>query len=105
MSSSRFDDIFSAATQFSSVEDEPSPTPPKSTQRTQTRSRSSKVPANPRANDFWSNFENKDDRIRLNVDISNSLNERLSAKAKKLGQPKTELVRRLIEWALEEDNE
>jgi hypothetical protein len=124
MSESRFDDIFSAASKFTPVDDQPKPTaavreaspavesrdtPPKQRQRktkTQPKSPTASGRKNSsRANDFWSNFDSKDDRIRLNVDISNSLNDRLCAKAKKLGQPKAELVRRLIEWALDEDDE
>lgn len=97
-SESRFDDIFSAASNLE-VRDEPVPKskPPKSS----TKSPQQKTNTKPK--DFWSNLEDKDDRIRLNVDIPNELNERLSAKAKELGQPKTVLVRRLIEWALDED--
>lgn len=39
--------------------------------------------------------------VRLNVDIAVSLNDKLAEKARQLRKPKTELVRRLLEWALE----
>ncbi|PSB56227.1 hypothetical protein [Chamaesiphon polymorphus] len=100
MSESRFDDIFSAASKLD-VKDELTP----KSKPTKPSTKTSQEKTNAKAQDFWSDFENKEDRIRLNVDISNALNDRLSAKAKKLGQPKTELVRRLIEWALNEKNE
>ncbi len=102
MSNGRFDDIFSAASN-PSVEDEPE-------QKTKLNSKpasksQAKVPqskSDPKAKDFWLDLEDKEDRIRLNVDISNALNDKLSAKAKILGQSKSLLVRRLIEWALDE---
>lgn len=100
MSSSRFDDIFSAASNVT-VKDEPQ-------QKIKPAKSPTKVPqskADPRAKDFWLDLEDKEDRIRLNVDISNALNDKLSAKAKRLGQSKSVLVRRLIEWALDEKNE
>jgi hypothetical protein len=100
MSNSRFDDIFSAASELN-VEDEPTA----KTKPTKPPTKKSQAKPNAKAQEFWSDFEHKEDRIRLNVDISNALNDRLSAKAKKLGQPKTELVRRLIEWALNEKDE
>lgn len=43
--------------------------------------------------------------IRLNVDIPISLNDRLAAKARELRKPKTELVRHLLEWALNSSSE
>ncbi len=43
--------------------------------------------------------------IRLNVDIPLSLNDKLAEKARQLRKPKTELVRRLLEWALDESGE
>lgn len=43
--------------------------------------------------------------VRLNVDIPLSLNDKLAEKARKLRKPKTELVRRLLEWALDESDE
>jgi hypothetical protein len=102
MSESRFDDIFDAVT---SEPKQPTPATPKA------KVAKKQAPENPPAqlanpnsshvNDFWSSMDNAD-KIRLNVDIPIPLNERLSAKAKKLKQTKSELVRRLIEWALEE---
>jgi Ribbon-helix-helix protein, copG family len=97
-SESRFDDIFSAASNLE-VRDEPVP----KSKPTKSSTKPSQQKTNTKPNDFWADFEDKDDRTRLNVDIPNELNERLSAKARKLGQPKTALVRRLIEWALDED--
>jgi predicted DNA-binding protein len=108
MSKGRFDDIFSAASNVT-VEDEPQPKiEPVSKPTTKTTAKPAKVPqskSDPKAKDFWLDLENKEDRIRLNVDISNALNDKLSEKAKKLGQSKSLLVRRLIEWALDERNE
>lgn len=43
--------------------------------------------------------------VRLNVDIPLSLNDKLAEKARQLRKPKTELVRRLLEWALDESGE
>ena len=102
MSNGRFDDIFSAASNVT-VKDEPQP---QSNPVTSTKlpKKASQSKTDPKAKDFWSDFEDKEDRIRLNVDISNALNDKLSAKAKRLGQSKSELVRRLIEWALDEEN-
>jgi hypothetical protein len=55
----------------------------------------------------WGDIEapEKEATIRLNVDIPISLNDRLGAKARQMRKPKTELVRRLLEWALDESNE
>jgi len=55
----------------------------------------------------WSNMEatEREPTIRLNVDIPLSLNDKLAEKARKLRKPKTELVRRLLEWALDESSE
>ena len=57
--------------------------------------------------DPWANLEapEREATIRLNVDIPVGLNDRLAEKARKLRKPKTELVRRLLEWALDESNE
>jgi len=49
--------------------------------------------------------EAKEPTVRLNVDIPISLNDLLGAKARKLRKPKTELVRRLLEWALDDSVE
>jgi hypothetical protein len=55
----------------------------------------------------WADLEPvaKEATVRLNVDIPISLNDLLAAKARKLRKPKTELVRRLLEWALDESLE
>ncbi|GAQ00102.1 hypothetical protein [Leptolyngbya sp. NIES-2104] len=55
----------------------------------------------------WADLEapEREATIRLNVDIPVALNDRLAEKARKLRKPKTELVRRLLEWALDESNE
>lgn len=55
----------------------------------------------------WSDIEppNKEPSVRLNVDIPISLNDALAAKARQLRKPKTELVRKLLEWALTQKNE
>lgn len=57
--------------------------------------------------DPWADLETpeREATIRLNVDIPIALNDRLAEKARKLRKPKTELVRRLLEWALDESNE
>ena len=41
--------------------------------------------------------------VRFSVDIDLDLSDRLSAKARELRKPKTELVRMLLEWALAEE--
>ena len=43
--------------------------------------------------------------VRLNVDVKESLNDALAAKAKQYRIPKTELVRRILEWAIEQQFE
>lgn len=55
----------------------------------------------------WSGIEatEREPTIRLNVDIPLSLNDKLAEKARRLRKPKTELVRRLLEWALDESDE
>lgn len=57
--------------------------------------------------DPWGDIEvpDREPTIRLNVDIPVSLNDRLAEKARKLRKPKTELVRHLLEWVLDESNE
>jgi len=54
----------------------------------------------------WSDLEatEREPTIRLNVDIPLSLNDKLAEKARRLRKPKTELVRRLLEWALDESS-
>lgn len=55
----------------------------------------------------WGDLEPEDREatVRLNVDIPVSLNDALAAKARRLRKPKTELVRRLLEWALDDSTE
>ncbi len=55
----------------------------------------------------WSDLEpeEKEPTVRLNVDIPMSLNDLLAEKARRLRKPKTELVRHLLKWALDESNE
>lgn len=94
----KWDDIFSAAKQ-PTTEDEPTVTPPAPTPQTPPASLPSSTP--------WADLEPvaKEATVRLNVDIPISLNDLLAAKARKLRKPKTELVRRLLEWALDESVE
>lgn len=105
MSSSRFDDIFNAASNVPIKDEAEQKIKPASEPTTKSPTKVPQSKADPRAKDFWLDLEDKEDRIRLNVDISNALNNKLSAKAKRLGQSKSVLVRRLIEWALDEKNE
>jgi hypothetical protein len=60
-----------------------------------------------KALDFWSDLEPEaqEATVRLNVDIPIRLNDKLAEKARKLRQPKTELVRKLIEWAMNDSSE
>lgn len=57
--------------------------------------------------DPWSGLKppEKEPTVRLNVDIPISLNDKLADKARQLRQPKTELVRKLLDWALDESIE
>ena len=100
----RFDDIFNAVN-----DQEPEPRVEPSTElraqkATKAVKRSPIKEAKPqtRAMDFWNDLEpaEKEATVRLNVDIPISLNDKLAEKARKLRQPKTELIRKLIEWAL-----
>lgn len=104
----KWDDIFSAAQNPPSDQEEeveaPTPTPPpkakpKSKPAKQTRQPRPTVKATP-----WGDLEPeaKEATVRLNVDIPISLNDRLAEKARQLRKPKTELVRRLLEWALDD---
>lgn len=70
-------------------------------------SKDAKNAKTPAKADPWADLEppEREATIRLNVDIPISLNDRLAEKARKLRKPKTELVRRLLEWALDESNE
>jgi hypothetical protein len=93
----KWDDIFSAAKQQPTEEERavatPQPTP--------------KTPTPQHSAAPWTDMEPeaKEPTVRLNVDIPMSLNDLLSAKARKLRKPKTELVRRLLEWALDDSVE
>jgi hypothetical protein len=46
--------------------------------------------------------EGREPKVRLNVVINKDLNDRLTEKAKKLNKSKTELVRVLLDRALDE---
>lgn len=83
----KWDDIFDAA--------KPSDDRPEATPSTTT----------PKKADPWSELEPeaKEATVRLNVDIPISINDALAAKARRLKQPKTVLVRKLLEWALSDD--
>lgn len=86
-----FNDIFSAAGQTAAANTKTSPS-------------KKKTPPNPTTKaDPWGGIDapEKQATVRLNVDIDISLNEKLAAKAREKGVPKTELVRKLLEWALE----
>ena len=62
---------------------------------------------NPKLKSPWDNLQpiEREATVRLNVDIAVSLNDKLAEKARQLRKPKTELVRHLLEWALEYSNE
>ena len=83
----RFDDIFSAAQH----------SPDSGANQTEPASSPTEKPSNP-----WDALTppEKEATKRLNVDIPLSLDDLLSEKARQLRKPKTELVRRLLEWAL-----
>lgn len=104
MTSNKFDDIFGAARQ-----NKPEPTVEpieKSVAKPKAQSsKSSNQPAPTKSP--WSQFEpqEKEPTVRLNVDISISMNDRLAEKARQYRIPKTELVRRLLEWSLDESSE
>ena len=98
MTSNKFDDIFGAAKQSQPTQppaDEPKAQSSKPTQK----SASAKSP--------WAQFkpQEKEPTVRLNVDIPISMNDRLADKARQYRIPKTELVRRLLEWSLDKSNE
>ncbi|MBD2425578.1 hypothetical protein [Phormidium sp. FACHB-1136] len=94
----KWDDIFSAAKQ-PTTEEEPAIASPAPEATTPPAALPSSTP--------WADLEPaaKEPTVRLNVDIPISLNDLLAAKARKLRKPKTELVRRLLEWALDESLE
>ena len=96
MSSNRFDDILGAAGKEAGNDQVKTEVKPKKPQA------QPKQPSGP-----WENLEppKREPTIRLNVDIPISLNDKLTNKARTLRKPKTELVRRLLEWALDESFE
>jgi hypothetical protein len=97
---SNFDDIFSAVGKKSET-----PPPTKETKtKAKPKTPKAKTEASPKYQvDPWGDIETpeKQATVRLNVDISVAINEKLAAKAREKGVPKTELVRKLLEWALE----
>jgi hypothetical protein len=95
----KWDDIFNAAKQQPTEEEAKVATPPPTAKTPTSQPQPSAAP--------WTDMEPeaKEPTVRLNVDIPISLNDLLSAKARKLRKPKTELVRRLLEWALEDSVE
>jgi len=114
----RFDDIFNAvkdqepeAEPKTELETLAQPKTAKSVKRSQegvSKSASGKeAKAQTKAREFWNDLEpqEKEATVRLNVDIPISLNDKLAEKARKLRQPKTELVRKLIEWAINDSSE
>ncbi|NEQ29613.1 MAG: hypothetical protein F6K04_01220 [Leptolyngbya sp. SIO4C5] len=100
----KWDDIFSAAQGKAEPSSEPDPpAKPKATPKSKPpRAARPAAKASP-----WADLEpeGKEPTVRLNVDISLSLNDRLAEKARKLRKPKSELVRRLLEWALDDSIE
>ncbi|MGB3309539.1 MAG: hypothetical protein WA939_11360 [Nodosilinea sp.] len=96
----KWDDIFSAAKQQPTDEETTTVETSPPTSKTQT-------PQPQPSGSPWTDLEPaaKEPTVRLNVDIPISLNDLLATKARKLRKPKTELVRRLLEWALDESVE
>ena len=95
----KWDDIFNAAKQQPTEEEATVATPPPTAKAPTPQPQPSAAP--------WAGLEPeaKEPTVRLNVDIPISLNDLLAAKARKLRKPKTELVRSLLEWALDESVE
>lgn len=95
----KWDDIFSAAKQ--------QPTEEETTVARPAPMAKAPAPQPQPSAALWDDMEPeaKEPTIRLNVDIPISLNDLLTAKARKLRKPKTELVRRLLEWALDDSVE
>jgi len=91
-----FDDIFSAAKQ-----------PEQATEQPKIKKSASKPQATPKEPppkpDPWAEMqpEEKEATIRLNVDIPVGLNDKLAERARNLRTSKSDLVRKLLEWALE----
>lgn len=84
----KWDDIFSAA----STAKQPLATP-------------GETPSHDPKQGPWEGLQapEKKPTVRFSVDIDLDLSDRLSAKARELRKPKTELVRMLLEWALAEE--
>jgi hypothetical protein len=103
--SDRFDDIFDAVASKEPVVSKPGKSPsdssPVKKSKKMVTEQKEVQPPTSQVDAFWSSLDNPD-TIRLNVDIPLPLNDRLSAKAKTLKQSKSELVRRLLEWALDD---
>lgn len=100
--SSNFDEI------FQSVESaKKQPSKEKMPDSKPTQSKTQKPSSQPTTASPWAEFEEPElePTTRLNVDIKLSLNDALAEKARKYRIPKTELVRRLLEWALEQSPE
>lgn len=98
-SHNRFDDILGA----DKPEAEPMPTThaqPKIEKRSQPKPKG-KTPA-----DAWGDIvpEEKEPSIRLNLDIPVRVNDKLAAKARQMRKTKADLIRRLLEWAIAEDD-
>ncbi|MBD1911281.1 hypothetical protein [Leptolyngbya sp. FACHB-8] len=113
MSSSNFDEILNLASGGNptqpDVEAEPPAPPPKRSPSKPLQQQAGKVKQQRTARpaDPWGDLQppEKEPTIRLNVDIPISLNDKLTRKAQQVRKPKTELVRKLLEWALDESNE
>ena len=103
----KWDDIFSAAKGKPTVEELPSEPSPKPKAEAQSKPKRQQRTAKPASASPWGDLEadEKEPTVRLNVDIPISLNDLLAEKARKLRKPKTELVRRLLEWALDDSIE
>ena len=95
----KWDDIFTAAKKQPTKEEPTVATPPPKAKAPTPKPQPSAAP--------WTDMEPeaKEPTVRLNVDIPVSLNDLLATKARELRKPKTELVRRLLEWALNESVE
>lgn len=91
-----FDDIFNAAKQPEPAAEQPKTKKPVS----QPRAKPQALPPKP---DPWAELqpEAKEATIRLNVDIPVGLNDKLAEKARILRTSKSDLVRKLLDWALE----
>jgi len=91
-----FDDIFSAAKQPEPAAEQPKTKNPAGKPQTTPQ----ELPPKP---DPWAEMqpEEKAATIRLNVDIPVDLNDKLAERARTLRTSKSDLVRKLLEWALE----